>query len=236
MEPDQSIVDLLADKNPSAARNLVLAWIECRNASWANAAREAEMRAASPGHLPQIRGQLRYHLGESALVAAARAASVGAMPLKTNPPGGIFTVARVGKFALVSVTSAHARLMPRRSVTRKLLSQPNESIDPQNDMFADVIEKPKVVTDLAYFGCLVTIPNSRDPSVPAELGFGVPTASLTGWISWMPLARLHVMLQQKVDAGTASSTQRGTIPDTAFPKFRFPKKRDKDNGDDGKSV
>lgn len=233
MQLDISIVDLLADKSPSAARDLILAWSERRNSSWANAAREADARAASPGHLPQIRGQLRYHLGEAALGEAARSANVGAMPLKTTPPGGIFIVARVGKFALVSVTSAHAGLMPRRSVTRKLLSQPNENIDPQTDIFADDRAKPNVVTELAYFGCLVAIPNKRDPSVPAELAFGVPTANLGGWISWIPLPRLHVMLQQKVDAGGARPSQAGTIPDAAFPKFRMPK-RDQDAGDESK--
>jgi hypothetical protein len=235
MTPELSIVDLLADKNPAAARNLMLAWTERRNAAWANAARDAEARAASARHLPQIRGQLRYHLGETALVESARDANVGAIPFQTQPPGGIFTVARVGRFALVSVTAQHKKLMPRKSVTRKLLSQPNEAIDPQNDMFASVVEKPPVVTELAYFGCLVTIPNKRDPSVPAELGFGVPSVGLQSWISWIPFSRLIVLLQEKVDAGGTPPTTDSVVPDIAFPRFRMPKK-DSDVGEDGKKA
>jgi hypothetical protein len=235
MAPDLSIIDLLADKNPTAARNLMLAWTERRNAAWANAARDAEARAASARHLPQIRGQLRYHLGETALVESARDANVGAIPFQTQPPGGIFTVARVGRFALVSVTAQHKNLMPRKSVTRKLLSQPNEAIDPQNDMFASILSKSPVVTELAYFGCLVTIPNKRDPSVPAELGLGVPNVGLRDWISWIPFSRLVVLLQERVDAAGAPPTGDSAVSDIAFPRFRLPKK-ESDVGDDGKKA
>jgi hypothetical protein len=137
MEIDDLVIDLLTGRVPVHARDLMLAWSERRHSSWADAAREAELRAASSGHLPQIRGQLRYHFGESALMAAARTANVGAMPVPTQPPGGVFIVARVGKFALVSVASADSRKMPRRSVTRKLLSQPNQNLDPQGTFFAE---------------------------------------------------------------------------------------------------
>jgi hypothetical protein len=178
---------------------------------------------------------LRYHLGETALVESARAANVGAIPLQTTPPGGVFTVARVGRFALVSVTAQNKHLMPRRSVTRKLLSQPNEALDPQVDIFAAFEKKQPVVTDLAYFGCLVTIPNKRDPSVPSELALGVPTVGLQGWISWIPFSRLIVLLQEKADAAGPSTLTDGAIPDIAFPRFRLPKK-DSDVGDDGKKA
>lgn len=114
--------------------------------------------------------------------------------------------------------------MPRKSVTRKLLSQPNEAIDPQNDMFDSLLGKPPVVTELAYFGCLVTIPNKRDPSVPAELGFAVPSVGLHDWISWIPFSRLVVLLQEKVDAAGAPPTTDSAVPDNAFPRFRMPKR------------
>jgi hypothetical protein len=208
----------------------MLAWSERRHSSWADAAREAELRAASSGHLPQIRGQLRYHFGESALMSAARTANVGAMPMSTQPPGGVFTVARVGKFALVSVTAADSRKTPRRSVTRKLLSQPNQNLDPQGTFFN---EHQHIVTDLAYFGCLVTIPNRRDPTAPAELALGVPNANITDWLSWIPFGRLHGLLQQEVDSGSADSRTDGTVADKAFPKFRVPKT---DKGEDGQSA
>jgi len=234
MDTDDLVINLLADRTPTAARDLMLAWSERRYSSWANAARDSEVRAASSGHLPQIRGQLRYHLGEAALVEAARSANIGAMPLRTTPPGGIFIVARVGRFALVSVSATDAKLMPRVSLTRKLLRQPNESLDPQNDMFAELREKPRVVTDLAYFGCLVSVPDRRDPTAPAQLALGVPNANVSDWISWIPLTRLHGLLQQKVDAAGPTPIIDGNVADKAFPRFRLPNSN-KGTGDDGKA-
>src|SRR5438552_2074437 len=118
MDQDEIVLDLLTDRNAARARNMILSWDERRNSSWADAAREAEARAASEGHLPQIRGQLRYHLGEAALAQAARSAGAGAIPLKTQPPGGVFTVARIGRFALVSATVQNPKAMPRITMSK----------------------------------------------------------------------------------------------------------------------
>jgi hypothetical protein len=229
MDPDRVVLNLLTDRHAQRARNVILAWDEHRSSSWADAAREAEARAASDGHLPQIRGQLRYHLGEVALTRAARSAGAGAIPLATKPPGGIFTVARVGRFALVSVIVRNHGQMPRQTVTRKLLSQPNESLDPQSPLpFGDPIPKP--ITDLAYFGCLIAVAGRRDPTVPGELALAIPTAGLDRWISWIPLHRLHALLQERTDEGSGDVNDGG-VPDIAFPTFRVPVNR-KDSGDE----
>lgn len=230
MDPDEVVLGLLTDRNAQRARNVMLAWDERRNSSWADAAREAEVRAASDGHLPQIRGQLRYHLGEAALAQAARSSGAGAIPLATRPPGGIFTVARVGRFALISVMVHDRRLMPRRTVTRKLLSQPNESLDPQSSLlFDDTASKP--ITDLAYFGCLIAVAGRRDPTVPAELALAIPTAALDRWISWIPLHRLHASLQERADTIPGDLGDRD-MPDIAFPTFRVPKDHE-DSSEEG---
>jgi hypothetical protein len=213
----------------------MLAWSEARHASWADAGREAENRSASDGHLPQIRGQLRYHLGQMALVQATRAVNAGCIPFRTKPPGGIFMVARIGRFALVSLTVRETWMLPRRSLTRKMLSQPNESLDPELRLFEDRVSLGRGITELAYFGCLTTVPNKRDPSVPSELAFAVPKADLSGWICWIPFPRLHAMLQERVDASPQEEPDTGPIPDMAFPRFRLPKQR-KDTGDDGEDV
>jgi hypothetical protein len=226
MDIDDRIADLLADKAPAKARDLALAWPETRNSSWADAHREAEARSASKGHLPQHRGQLRYHYGQAGLVEACRRAGLGSIPMRTNPPGGIFIVGRVGRFALVSMTIRHQFLMPRRSLTRTMLSQANETIDPQEHLFG----AKATVTELAYFGCLIAIPNRHDPSTPAELALAVPNVGITEWISWIPLHRLHGLLQARVDshAGETGGTE---LPDLVIPKFRVPKQR-KDTGED----
>jgi hypothetical protein len=228
MDPDRVVVDLLTDRHAQRARNVMLAWDERRNSSWADAAREAEARAASDGHLPQIRGQLRYHLGEVALAQAARSAGAGAIPLATKPPGGIFTVARIGRFALVSVMVHNHGHMPRQTVTRKILSQPNESLDPQSSLpFGNPVPKP--ITDLAYFGCLIAVTAKRDATVPAELALAIPAAGLDRWISWIPLHRLHALLQERTDEGSSDVGDSG-VPDIAFPTFRIPVDH-KDSGD-----
>jgi hypothetical protein len=219
MDPEEIALDLLTDRNAERARNMMLAWDERRNSSWADAARDAESRTASDGHLPQIRGQLRYHLGEAALAQAARVAGAGAIPLKTQRPGGVFTVARVGRFALVSVTVQNRKAMPRVTVSRKLLGQPNDALDPQTSLFDD---KPKPVTDLAYFGCLITVAAQRDPTSPAELAFAVPTPALDRWISWTPLHRLHALLQERVDRGAGPHSGEDSVPDISWPTFKVP--------------
>jgi len=228
---DTVIADLLADRSPAKARDLMLAWEESRHASWANACREAEGKAASEKHLPQIRGQLRYHLGESALAEAARVAGVGALPFSTNPPGGNFIVARVGKFALVSLTIRMKQALPRRSMSRKLLSQPNESIDPQGTLFREKSDSEKL-TELAYFGCLIAVPDFRDHTVPSHLALAIPNTNLSGWISWIPLPRIHDMLRGRADSG-GSGILPAHIPDQAFPKFKVPSRK-QEKGDEAK--
>lgn len=223
MDPDELVLDLLTDRNPLRARNMMLAWDERRTASWADAARDAEVRAASEGHLPQIRGQLRYHGGETALAQAARGVGAGAIPLQTQPAGGIFTVARIGRFALVSVMVRDREKLPRRTVTRRLLSQPNQALDPQRSLFGEGAAQP--VTELAYFGCLVAVAARRDPTTPAELALAVPARGMDRWISWTPLHRLHSALQSRADEAP-TPVDDGELPDIAFPTFRVPSERE----------
>jgi hypothetical protein len=228
MDPDEVVLDLLTDRNPQRARNMMLAWEERRTASWADAARDAEARAASEGHLPQIRGQLRYHGGETALAQAARGVGAGAIPLQTRPAGGIFTVARVGRFALVSVMARERQKLPRRTVTRRLLSQPNQALDPQGALFGEDEAHP--VTELAYFGCLVAVAARRDPTTPAELALAISARGMDRWISWMPLHRVHSALQTRADAAPTPADD-GELPDIAFPTFRIPSERE-ESGDE----
>jgi len=229
---EAAVLDLLADRNPAQARDFVVAYGERRNASWAEAARQAPERAASPIHLPQVRGQLRYHLGEIALAEAAGAASVGHLPMTTTFPGGVFTVARVGRFGLVSLVIRDKYRIPRRSVTRKLLAQRNIDLEPQTDMF-DPQTGSRGATELAYFGCMVTIPWRRDPTVPADIAIAIPDSKLSQWLVWMPLHFAFAEFQQRVDAGKPQEPKRPDIPDNAFPKFRLPKR---DESEDGKGV
>jgi hypothetical protein len=224
------ILELLADRNPAQARDFMLAWGERRNASFVDAQRQAVSRAASINHLPQIRGQLRYHLGEIALAHSAGAVNAGQLPVKTSPPGGVFIVARIGRFALVSLTTRKKHGLPRRSITRKLMSQRNLDLEPQQD-FLDPIGS-RGATELAYFGCLVAVPWKRDPSIPAELAIAIPNASLSDWLTWMPLSFAFAQLQTRIDNGPGSSPSSDPIPDNVFPKFRLPK-RDDSEGEKG---
>jgi hypothetical protein len=226
------ILDLLADRDPTQARDFVLTWGERRNASWADAARQALQRAASVDHLPQIRGQLRYHLGEIALAEAAGAAKAGHLPIKTTPAGGVFVVARIGRFALVNVAVRNSHALPRRSVTRKLLSQRNVDLNPQGNLF-EPRASSRGTTELAYFGCVVSVPWRRDPTVPAELAIAIPNAALSDWLSWMPLHFAFARLQERVDSGKLQKLSHSDIPDKVFPKFRFPKRDDADDDKKG---
>jgi len=228
------VLDLLADRHPERARDFALAWAEQRSASWANAAREAEARCASDGHRPAIRGQLRYHLGEKALADAARAANLGAMPLRTTPPGGVFNVARVGRFAVVSLSVRAAHLTPRKSLTRKLLAQSNIDLEPQRSLPFGSTPNARGATELAYFGCVVAVAWKKDPTVPAELAFAVPNVELNDWIAWIPLYRVHALLQERADRKATGGASGDAFTDKVFPRFRLPKPDEK--SDDGKGA
>lgn len=226
------ILDLLADRVPVQARSFLAHWGERRNASWADAAKQAADRAASAKHLPQLRGQLRYHLGEAALGAAAQLAAVGSFPLVSKPPGGVFNVARVGRFALVSVTIRDRKRTPRRSLTRRMLAAPNENLDPQVRLVLPGETGARGATELAYFGCMVAIPAPNDPTVPAELAIAVPNATLNDWIAFIPLPRAFGLLQERGDqGGTPPRSTDGAIPDRVLPMFRVPKTGEEPSSD-----
>jgi hypothetical protein len=225
------IIDLLGSRSPGQARDFLLAWDERRHSSWADAAREARDRAASGGHLPHMRGQLRYHLGEAALADTARAVKTGIIPLPTRMPGGFCFLARVGRFALVSTTIRQSGRMPRRSTTRRFLSQPNQEIDPQHTLFGDA-SSGRGATELAYLGCLVAVPSRRDPTTPAEVAIAIPNAGLSDWIDWIPLHKAHALLHDRTaSAGLLAPPVPAEIPDRVFSTFRLPKD-DEDAQDD----
>lgn len=218
---EEIVADLLADRAPDRARSLLLEWEERRNASWVDAHRQAHAKAATGGHLPHMRGQLRHHLGERALVESAQAAQLGVTPFFSTPPGGVFTLARAGRFALVSITLAANKRLPRRSVSRRLLSRSNESIDPQGRLW-DEAPRPDP-TQLAFLGCLVAVPAAHDPMAPSELAFCVPSPSFDDWIVWTPLQRMHALLVERMDGMSPTKAVTEQIVDKAFAKFRLPK-------------
>ena len=219
---ENDILELLAGSDPRQAQDFVLSFGENRVASWSDAHRQASTRAASARHLPHYRGQLRHQLGETALSMAAQTANVGCIPFRTVKPGGVFMVARLGRFGIVSLTVPARRSLPRKSPTRRLLSNPNDDLDPQHKLA--LIGTSRGATELAYFGCMVTCPSFREPTVPAEMVFAVPNARLNGWIVWMPLPTVYARLQDLFDKGAGpSTTYAKPIPDLRLPKFRLPK-------------
>lgn len=216
------VIDLLAERGAASAVDFLLAWGEGRNTSWMNAAREAATRCGSIDHLPQIRGQLRYHLGEVALANAAEKAGLGFIPIKSRPPGGVFNVARVGRFALASIVVRQKYAIHRRSVTRLMLGQANKDLEPQTNLF-DGQNVARPTAELAYFGCVVAVPWRKDPTVPAALAVGALNADLTKWIEWIPLHRAYALLQERLNSAEPAPSRGFDIPDNVFPKLRLPK-------------
>ncbi len=224
---DKTILQLLAGDNPKRAQEFVLTLEEQRTASWADAHRQASLKAASKGHVSHFRGQLRHQLGETALLEASQIAGLGCLPFRTVKPGGIFMVARIGRFGLVSLSVPKKRAMPRFSWTRRLLSEPNEDLDPQEKLRLVEKSPSRGATELAYFGCIVALPWRKDPSVPAEIALAVPNARLTDWLAWIPLTGLHAALQDLVDdIGVGDTWAAKPIVDRRLPTFRLPKEED----------
>lgn len=218
---DAQIVDLLADRTPERTPDFFLRWEERRTASWADAHRDALARAASGAHLLHARGQFRHQYGEQALTRTASDTGFGSLPFQTTPSGGVFALARVGRFAIASVKvrAEHARLP--HSVTREVLARPNDTLDRQMRLLDEGVVQ-QTSTELAYFGCLIAVPVRRDPSIPM-LAFGIPNAALDDWLYWTRLPRLHELLRDRADSHARSTLKDGEIPDRAFPKLRLPK-------------
>lgn len=224
---DDEIADLLLATNPGTARSFFSHWEEKRSASLADAQKIARERAASEGHLSAIRGQLRYHLGELALRDAAAAAGIGAMPMATVMPGAKFMLARVGRFGIVSIKTNSARRMPAASKTRKLLARPNDIIDPQQSFLESPFSHKPM--ELAYLGCLVVVPSTKDPREPSELFFAVPNAQCNRWINKISLTRLHALLLDRDAAGAGKGVAPSVaVQDNAFPTIKLPKTDESD--------
>ena len=211
---EDGILDLLAGRNPKQAQDFILAFGEHRAASWADS-----------------------QLGETALASASQVARAGCIPITTIKPGGVFMVARVGRFGLVSITVADRKSMPRKSPTRRLLSNPNDDIDPQRKMLLADRAFARGTTELAYFGCMVACPSPRDPAIPSEMVLAIPNARMSEWIAWIPLTRIYAQLQDLISKDTQAkdAPQSKPIPDRRIPRFKLPK-RDREAGDDGSSV
>lgn len=230
---NREILQLLSGDNPRQAQDFILAFGDYRTSSWSDAQRQASLKSASKRRLPHYRGQLRHQLGETALANAARAANIGCIPVPTIRPGGVFMVARLARFGLVSMNVANKRTMPRRSPTRRLLSSPNDLLDPQQKLALADRTFGRGATELAYFGCMVACPAYPDPSTPAQLAFAIPNAKLADWIEWIPLTRLHALLQDIIDEQPrVDIVPFKPIVDRRFPTFRLPK-HDRDVGGGG---
>ena len=205
MESYEQMLALLGGDQPAKARDFLTDWEERRNASYADAARDGAARSASKGHLPAIRGQFRYHLGEKALRDAAATSGFGHLAMATVSPGATFIAARIGRFALVNVSVAAPRRMPRKSATRLALSRGNGQIERQRDLLGSH-GHPSTV--LAYLGCLASVPSRTDPTVPYELAFAVPNQSLTDWICWVPLGLANAKLLGLADGDSGPPPTR----------------------------
>ena len=230
---ENDIVGLLSGNDPRKAQEFILAFGEQRAASWADSQRQAVMKSASTRHVPHFRGQLRHQLGEAVLARAAETARTGCIPIRTVKPGGVFMVARVGRFGLVSLSVSEKRAIPRKSATRRLLSEPNDDLDPQQKLLFADRASARGATELAYFGCMITCPSYRDPSTPSDIVFAVPNARLTDWIEWLPITKLFALLQSRMDSSSkpAMPVEARPIPDLRIPRFRLPR-QDRDETSD----
>jgi hypothetical protein len=105
------------------------------------------------------------------------------------------------------------------------MSANNVDIDPQQNLGLAPDAQRKAVTELAYFGCLVSIPCRSDPGTPQRLMVGIPDAGLTRWALRIELPRLHTLLQNRIEERAPSEKYAAAarIPDNAFSTFRLPK-------------
>lgn len=228
---DAVLSRLLTGAQVSQAIDFFDAFTEKRTTSWAEADLQAKGKAASLSHIPELRGQLRHHLGEEALKASAEQAGLATTTMRSAPAGGVFQLARIGRFALSSVKTNVERGRLRPAVTRELLARANHELDPQSSLLPPE-PGSATVHEIAYFGCLAAVPTRRDPMVPSILALGVPDVSMRHWLFWIPLPMLAAKMRGIRETGVAPKAEPEQ-KDAAFPTLLLPKKPGSSSGTTG---
>lgn len=197
--------------------------LEQTDAAFMKAARLTDQNIAEPERANTL-GQLRHACSEEGFRAAAIEAGLAPMAPHTEPAGGRFSlVGNQGVYLIRSNIQAHCGT-PRPTRFRTLWAAVNAWLDPtQLDLLVEVEDPP---TDRLCAMLVVTANGKRgDPSVPAFVGLGIPSADLSRWKFLEPLTSILGMYHDLDTTDRALNEAPIEIKDRAVPKLK------KRNGD-----
>jgi hypothetical protein len=192
--------------------------MEQTDAAFMKAARLTDQNIAEPERANTL-GQLRHACAEEGFRAAAQEAGLAPMVPHTEPAGGRFSlVDSQGVYLIRSNIQTHCGT-PRPTRFRKLWAAVNVWLDPLQLDFLIEVENPP--TDRLCAMLVVTASGKRDdPSLPAFVGLGIPSADLSCWKFLEPLTTVLGMYH---DLETRERTPREApleIKDRAVPKLK----------------
>lgn len=192
--------------------------MEQTDAAFMKAARLTDQNIAEPERANTL-GQLRHACAEEGFRAAAQDAGLAPTAPHTEPAGGRFSLVRSqGVYLIRSNIQPHCGT-PRPTRFRKAWAALNAWLDPlQLDLLVEVENPP---ADRLCAILVVTASGKRgDPSLPAFVGLGIPSADLSCWKFLQPLTAVLGMyrdLQTQEHTPTEAPLE---IKDRAIPKLK----------------
>jgi hypothetical protein len=201
--------------------------LENVDAGFMKAAKLTEQNIAEPERVGTL-GQLRHACTEEAFRGAAQDSGVTALAPHTEPAGGRFSLVSSGGVYLIrSNIQAHCG-SPRPSRFRKQWALLNAWLDPVQLSLLETVEDPP--SD-RLCGMLVVSASGKfgDPTVPAFVGLGIPSADLSAWKFLRPLTEVLALYHDRETELRTPFEAPVEIKDQAVPKL---KRRNQDGGED----
>lgn len=188
------------------------------DASFAEALLLTQRHADEP-EKANILGQLRHARCEDAFRRVARENGLTVMAPHTEPAGGRYSLVVGGDVVLIRSNIQRHCGPPRTTAFREHWAALNSWLDPvQLDILREAMPLP--ADRICAMVVTSSHPRRGDPSVPAFLGLGVPTASLG---SWAMLASIPELLAHYHDADARSKAPKVKpieVKDKAVPRLR----------------
>lgn len=193
------------------------------DAGFMKAAKLTEANIAEPERVATL-GQLRHACTEEAFRDAANEAGISALAAHTEPAGGRFSLISSGGVYLIRSNIQTHCGPPRPCRFRRQWAALNAWLSPLQFSLLESLEEPP--SD-RLCGMLVVSASGKfgDPTLPAFVGLGIPSADLTAWKFLRPLTDVLAMYHDLETEQRTPGEPPIEIKDQARPKL---KRRNKD--------
>lgn len=207
------IIDRFVRRWPIAFFQNVL---EEMDAAFAQALRVTRERIAPPEQRNAL-GQFRHFAAEAGLRRAGQAAGLNVHVPDTVPRGGLYSLVEAEDIFLLRANISSGLQVPRPSRFRQSWASLNAWLRPEQiDLFE--ASGPRPTVDRLCGLLITTASNKMDPSLPAWVGIGIPTADLSAWITTVSITEI---IARYHDAATPEPVAEPVeIKDRAIPRLK----------------